>query len=221
MNGTPFGQAHLGALVGALARTARALSALESWGQELAHILGAGGRLLAVGNGGSAAQAQHLTAELVGRYAGEREPLSALALHAETSSLTAIMNDYGVEEAFARQVRAHGRAGDVLLALSTSGKSANVLAAACAARERNLIVWGLTGPRPNPLAEVCHDVIAVDETVTSTIQEVHLVLVHLLCEAVDAALVAPVVGDEVNAVHAGPNETAGGDAFFRPASRRS
>ncbi len=106
---------------------------LERWGRRLATTLLADGRLLAVGNGGSAAQAQHLTAELVGRFETERRALSALCLHADTSSLTAIANDYGVEEAFARQVRAHGRAGDVLIALSTSGRSPNVLAAVAAA----------------------------------------------------------------------------------------
>ncbi len=102
---------------------------LERWGSELAGVLGRGGRLLAVGNGGSACQAQHLTAELVGRYRDDREPFSALALCTEMSALTAIGNDYGIEHLFARQVRGHGRPGDVLVALSTSGRSPNVLAA--------------------------------------------------------------------------------------------
>ena len=104
------------------------------------------------GNGGSAAQAQHLSAELVGRYVDERRPLSAIALHTDTSALTAIVNDYGPDEAFARPVRAHGRPGDVLVALSTSGRSGNVLAAVKAARERDLLVYALTGRVPNPLA---------------------------------------------------------------------
>src|SRR5690606_6571901 len=117
---------HLAALLDALAGLREEIDAIEVWGERLAAALADGGRLLAVGNGGSAAEAQHLTAELVGRFALERQPLSAICLHADTSSLTAIANDYGAEEAFARQVRAHGRPGDVLIALSTSGRSRNV-----------------------------------------------------------------------------------------------
>ncbi|MDP8962008.1 MAG: SIS domain-containing protein [Actinomycetota bacterium] len=164
------------------------LPVLERWGRELAGILGDGGRLLAVGNGGSAAQAQHLTAELVGRYRDDRQPFSAISLHADTSSLTAIANDYGVEAAFARQVVAHGREGDVLVALSTSGHSRNVVAAVRVARQFGLRTWGLTGRRPNPVAELCDEVVAVDGPSTATTQEVHLVLIHLLCAAVDVTL---------------------------------
>ncbi len=119
------------ALDGVVAATPR----LERWGRHLAAVLPSGARLLTCGNGGSAAEAQHLTGELVGRFEGERMPLSAIALHAETSSATAIANDYGLDEIFARQVRAHARAGDVLLCLSTSGRSPNVLTAAKAAHE--------------------------------------------------------------------------------------
>jgi D-sedoheptulose 7-phosphate isomerase len=144
-----------------------------------------GRRLLAVGNGGSAAQAQHLTAELVGRYCDDRIPFSAIALHADTSSLTAISNDYGVDEAFSRQVRAHGRPGDVLVALSTSGRSPNVLASVAAARGLGLTVWGLTGPAPNPLAAACDEALSVHSPSGATVQEVHLVAVHLLCAAID------------------------------------
>ena len=124
------GRDHIGALVGALCALEADVERIEGWGAWLGGVLLDGGRLLAAGNGGSASQAQHLTGELVGRYHGDRPPLSALALHAETSSLTAIANDFGPEEAYARQVRAHGRPGDVLMALSTSGASPNVLAAA-------------------------------------------------------------------------------------------
>jgi phosphoheptose isomerase len=141
--------------------------------------------LLVVGNGGSAAEAQHLTAELVGRFETERRALSALCLHADTSTLTAIGNDYGLEEAFARQVRAHGRPGDVLIALSTSGSSPNVLAAAEAANEAGLTTWALTGDAPNPLAEVCDDALALPGAATATVQELHLVALHLVCGAVD------------------------------------
>jgi D-sedoheptulose 7-phosphate isomerase len=159
-------------------------------------VLPRGRRLLVAGNGGSAAQAQHLTAELVGRYADDRPPFSAIALHAETSSATAIANDYGWESVFARQVTAHGRQGDVLLLMSTSGTSPNVLAAARAGRTAGLRVWSLTGRAPNPLAEVSDDAICVDAGATATIQEVHLVALHLICAAFDASLAsaAPAAG---------------------------
>jgi type III pantothenate kinase len=176
---------HLAGSVRALACLVAETQRIESWGRSLARTLLAGGRLLAVGNGGSAAQAQHLTGELVGRYSCERPPLSAIPLHGDTSTLTAIENDYGAEEAFARQVRAHGRPGDVLFCLSTSGRSPNVLAAARAAAEGGLTVWGLTGPAPNPLADLCDDVIPIEAPSPANVQELHLVAVHLLCAAVD------------------------------------
>lgn len=179
---------HLAGSVRALEGLVSHLPTVERWGATVGRVLGRGGRLLAVGNGGSAAQAQHLTAELVGRYAGERRPLSAIALHAETSSLTAIGNDYGPEAAFARQVDAHGRPGDVLVALSTSGRSPNVLAAAARARAVGLRTLALTGPRPNPLGEACDGCLAVDAADTAVVQEAHLVLLHMLCQAVDAAI---------------------------------
>jgi phosphoheptose isomerase len=179
------GRAHLAALKEPLSQLEGQVERIEGWGREAARILLAGGRLLAAGNGGSAAQAQHLTGELVGRYRAERGPLSAIALHAETSSLTSIGNDYGLDEIFARQVRAHGRAGDILIALSTSGASPNILAAVRAAREVGLVAWGMTGPAPNPLAELCDDTVAVSANQTPTIQELHLVAIHILCAAVD------------------------------------
>ncbi|MEE1942107.1 SIS domain-containing protein [Streptomyces sp. TRM 70361] len=161
---------------------------VEDWGRRLAKALAGGGRLLAAGNGGSAAQAQHLTAELVGRYRDERPAYSAIALHADTSTTTAIANDYGVDELFARQVRAHGRRGDVLVLLSTSGASANLLSAAEAGREAGMAVWALTGPAPNPLAAGCDEALCVRADSTATVQELHLVAVHMLCAAFDAAL---------------------------------
>src|SRR5207248_1539547 len=104
-----------------------------------------------------------------------------------TSSVTALANDYGADAVFARSVEAHGRAGDVFLALSTSGRSGNVLAAVDAARSRGLTTWALTGRSPNPLAEACDDAVVVDAPTTSCVQECHLVLIHLLCESFDAA----------------------------------
>jgi len=182
------GRAHLAALEPVLSALERDVDRIDGWGRELAYRLQGGARLLAVGNGGSAAQAQHLTSELVGRYVHDRPPLSALALHAETSSLTAIGNDYGGELAFARQVRAHGRPGDVLVALSTSGRSPNIVAALEAARAGGVTAWALTGPAPNPACELADDAVCVDAPATATIQEVHQVVVHLLCAAVDAEL---------------------------------
>jgi D-sedoheptulose 7-phosphate isomerase len=179
---------HLDALSAAIDPLRSQLGVIDRLGAEAAGILLDGGRLLAAGNGGSAAQAQHLTAELVGRFQHERQPLSALALHAETSSVTAIVNDYGPAQMFARQVLAHGRPGDVFVGLSTSGRSANVIAAAEAARSAGLRVWGLTGPRPNPLADHCDDVVTVAAGSTATVQELHLVVVHLLCAAIDAVV---------------------------------
>jgi D-sedoheptulose 7-phosphate isomerase len=175
-------------LVSALERVQPAAAQLSDWGAHLAGVLAGGGRLLACGNGGSAAEAQHLTAELVGRFMDEREPLSAIALHADTSAATAIVNDYGVEELFARGVRAHGRPGDVLVALSTSGTSRNVLAAVKAAQEIGVTTWALTGPAPNPLVAMSDGAIAVEAESTATVQEVHLVLVHGLCTALDEVL---------------------------------
>jgi len=181
---------HLSNLATALETLREHAALLARWGGELGELLPAGGRVLVAGNGGSAAEAQHLTAELVGRYLDERQPLSALCLSAETSSLTAILNDYGAEEVFARQVQAHGRPGDVLLLLSTSGRSPNVLRAAERARAGGLRVWAMTGRRPNPLAVLADEVLAVPADSTATVQEVHLVAVHAVCAAVDAQLAA-------------------------------
>ena len=195
---TPGAATHVAQLRAALDDAGDDLARAEAWGTRLGRRLSDGGRLLAVGNGGSAAEAQHLTAELVGRFETPRGPLSAICLHGDASSLTAIANDFGIEQAFARQVHAHGRPGDVLVALSTSGRSPNVLAAARAAHECGLTVWGLTGPAPNPLAELCDDVVAFAADRTCTVQELHLVAIHVICAAVDAVLSAP-ARDEVYA----------------------
>jgi D-sedoheptulose 7-phosphate isomerase len=179
---------HLAELAGPLAALEADAARLERWGRRLAAVLVGGGRLLAAGNGGSASQAQHLTCELVGRYRDDRPPFSAIALCAEPSAVTAIGNDYGIEEVFARQVRGHGRPGDVLVALSTSGRSANVLTAVDAALDAGLTTWALTGRPGNPLAERCDDALCVDTAHTATVQEVHLIAIHLVCAAVDEAL---------------------------------
>ncbi|NUP58679.1 MAG: SIS domain-containing protein [Pseudarthrobacter sp.] len=158
---------------------------LTAWGVELAQRLLSGQKLLAAGNGGSAAEAQHLTAELVGRFDGERMPFSAISLHAESSAVTAIGNDYGYAELFARQVRAHGRSGDILVLLSTSGQSPNLLRAAEAAARLNVTTWALTGPAPNPLASCCDDAVAID-AISANAQEGHLIALHAICRAFEA-----------------------------------
>lgn len=190
MTGRPLrtGSDHIEALRDALTTFADSSDQLSSWGGELAHRLTGGARLLAAGNGGSAAQAQHLTAELVGRYRDDRRGLSAIALHADTSSLTAVGNDYGFEQIFARQVEAHGRAGDVLIVLSTSGASPNVIAAAEAGRRCGLSTWAVTGPAPNELARRCDQAVCVQAPSAATVQELHLVAVHMICAELDVAL---------------------------------
>ncbi|TDD30202.1 SIS domain-containing protein [Actinomadura sp. KC06] len=178
----------LEALAEAALRFRDQVPTIEAWGRRLARVLHGGGRLLACGNGGSAAEAQHLTAELVGRFEDERRPLSAIPLHADTSAVTAIGNDYGPVDVFARQVQAHGRRGDVLLCLSTSGRSPNVIAAAHRARQLGMLAWAVTGPGPNRLTEACDDAVTVRAGATSTVQEIHLAAIHLLCGVVDDAL---------------------------------
>ncbi len=179
---------HIEHLIEALRSPQTRLETARQWGRRLAMPLLAGHRLLVAGNGGSAAEAQHLTAELVGRYVADRPPLSAIALHAETSALTAIGNDFGAAEAYARQVAAHGREGDIVLLLSASGRSGNVLAAAERARALRLTVWAMTGPAPNPLAGLADDAICVAGADTAVVQEVHLVAIHTLCGALDAQI---------------------------------
>ena len=185
---TPCAQEHLAELRTAVDRFSPCIDIADAWGVELAEVLSSGGRLLAAGNGGSAAQAQHLTAELVGRYRDDRPPYSAICLTAETSSLTAICNDYPPEELFARQVEAHGRPGDVLVLMSTSGTSTNIVAAAERGVRTGLRVWAFTGPEPNPLAAAAHGALCVDARFTATVQELHLVALHVLCAALDRQL---------------------------------
>lgn len=188
MRHTPCAHEHLGELVTAAQRFAPCVDVADAWGARLASVLHRGGRLLAAGNGGSAAQAQHLTAELVGRYRDDRPPYSAICLTAETSTLTAIANDYPPAELYARQVEAHGRPGDVLVLMSTSGSSPNIVAAAERGRRCGLQVWALTGPAPNPLAEAAEEALCVDATFTATVQELHLVALHIICAALDREL---------------------------------
>ena len=159
----------------------------------LTEALRADGTILLCGNGGSAADAQHLAAELVGRLdaGGDRRPLAAVALTTDTSVLTAVGNDFGFEEVFARQVAALARPGDVLVCLSTSGRSANVLRAARAARERDIRVVALVGPEPSALDQVADVILHAPGDTSGRIQQAHITLGHLLCELVDEAFRTP------------------------------
>lgn len=185
---TPVCREHLDNLRRALDEFGPCLDVADRWGRRLAGLLGNGGRLLAAGNGGSAAQAQHLTAELVGRYHRERPAFSAICLSAETSSLTAITNDYPPEELFARQVEAHARTGDVVVLLSTSGRSANVVEAARRSAVVGATTWALTGRAPNPLATAADEALCVPAPMTATVQELHLVALHAICAGLDDQL---------------------------------
>jgi len=178
---------HVDRLSRALPALRAAAPTLARWGDDLGQRLLAGGRLLAAGNGGSAAEAQHLTAELVGRFDRDRCALSAIALHADTSSLSAIGNDYGYHQVFARQVHAHARPGDVVVLFSTSGRSPNLVEAADAAAATGATSWALTGPGPNPLAAACTEAVCLPGD-TATVQEMHLAALHMLCRAVEQAV---------------------------------
>jgi D-sedoheptulose 7-phosphate isomerase len=152
--------------------------------------LHAGGKILIFGNGGSAADAQHIAAELTGRFRAERRPLPAVALTTDTSALTAIGNDYGYDEVFARQLEALARAGDVAIAISTSGKSPNVLRALERARAIGCRTIGLSGRGGGPMVHACDVAIVVPSHDTPRIQEMHVLIGHVLCEAIDEAFPA-------------------------------
>jgi len=155
------------------------------------NALSNGNKILSCGNGGSAGDAQHFSAELVGRFERERFPLPAIALTTDTSIITAVGNDYSFNEIFSKQVQAFGQAGDILLAISTSGNSGNVLAAVEAALEREMRVVALTGKDGGKIAQMLTDAdvhINVPHSRTARIQEVHLVAIHSICDGLDVAL---------------------------------
>jgi len=154
----------------------------------LERCLRAGGKILLAGNGGSAADALHIAGELVGRLYFDRAPLPAIALAANAAVLTALGNDYGFEQVFERQVRALGRPGDALIALSTSGRSPNILTAVAAAKELGLVTIAFTGAGSGPLASACDLALRVPSTATPLIQQVHMAAAHAICEIVEAAL---------------------------------
>jgi D-sedoheptulose 7-phosphate isomerase len=154
--------------------------------EAIRRALGDGGKLLIAGNGGSAADAQHIAAELVGRYKRERAAMPAIALTTDTSALTAIGNDYGFEAVFARQVQALGQPGDVLMAISTSGRSPNILRALEAARDGKLVRIGLTGEKGTDMAHHCDVTIAAPSPETALIQQLHIAAGHAICDYLES-----------------------------------
>jgi len=183
------------------AHMARSLTALERATQDsklnaaardiavaIVAALRAGNKLLIIGNGGSAADAQHIAAEIIGRYKKDRPAYAAMALTTDTSALTAIANDYGFEQVFARQVAGLGKPGDVLLALSTSGRSANILAALRTARERGLVTVGFTGSEGEGLRALCDHLLVAPTDDTPIVQQIHLAIGHGICDEIEQAL---------------------------------
>ncbi len=160
----------------------------QAIGQHLAQALQAGGKLMFCGNGGSAADSQHLAAELSGRLVDDRRPLAGLALSTDSSALTCIANDYGFDAVFERQVLALGRAGDALVMISTSGNSTNLLRAAQAARQQGVITVGLLGRDGGKLLALCDHALIIPSTVTARIQEAHIFIGHCWCSQIEQAL---------------------------------
>jgi len=178
---------HLAVAEGALREI---LPAAQKSAEMLLEVVKNGGRILVCGNGGSAADAQHFAGEWVCRYKDDRRPLAAIALTVDTSALTAIGNDYGFENVFSRQVEALGNAGDVLVAFTTSGKSENILNAIQAAKKKGLKIIALTGKKGEDLKNVADAAVVVPSDETARIQEIHELVYHAWCEAVDLGLSA-------------------------------
>jgi D-sedoheptulose 7-phosphate isomerase len=179
---------HLDVSLAALQRATHDQPLLDVARKIAAAIVGSlrsGNKLLIIGNGGSAADAQHIAAEIVGRYKQDRPGYAALALTTDTSALTSIANDYGFEQVFARQVEGLGKRGDVLLALSTSGKSPNILAALRLARERGLVTVGFTGTNGENLRALCDHLLVVPSNDTPVIQQIYLAVAHGICDEVE------------------------------------
>ena len=161
---------------------------VQSAGRRLAGVLSAGGKLMFCGNGGSAADCQHLASELTGRFIKDRRPLAGLALTVDSSALTCIGNDYSFDDVFTRQVQGLGRAGDGLVAISTSGNSGNVLKAVEAAKAMGIYTLGLLGRDGGKLGALCDDSVVVPHAITARIQEAHLLIGHTLCGLIEAEM---------------------------------
>jgi D-sedoheptulose 7-phosphate isomerase len=171
-----------------MTQDAALLAAARAVAAAIIAALRAGNKLLIIGNGGSAADAQHIAAEIVGRYKQDRPAYAAIALTTDTSALTAIANDYGFESVFARQVEGLGRRGDVLLALSTSGRSPNILAALRSAGECGLVTIGFTGANGEALGALCDHLLVAPSDDTPVIQQIHLTIAHGICDEIEQTL---------------------------------
>lgn len=166
-------------------KTMEQMDVIQLMAERCKEALKAGNKVLFCGNGGSAADAQHLAAELIGRFQKERRSLASIALTTDTSILTAVANDYGYDEVFARQVEGLGRFGDVLIGISTSGNSANVVKAALKARDTGMHTIAFTGEGGGKLKDICDITFAVPSKVTARIQEMHIMVGHIICELVE------------------------------------
>ena len=176
--------------MGRAAQDSALLASASAIAQAVIGALRSGHKLLLIGNGGSAADAQHIAAEIIGRYKQERRGHAAIALTTDTSALTAIANDYGFEQVFARQVEGLGRPGDVLIALTTSGRSPNILAALDAARQAGLVTVGFTGTKGAALGAHCDHLFMAPSDDTAVIQQVHLTALHGICDVVERAMMS-------------------------------
>jgi D-sedoheptulose 7-phosphate isomerase len=164
------------------------VSSVVAAADRIAQSMKSGGKLLLAGNGGSAADAQHIATEFISRFVSDRAPLPAIALTTDTSALTAIGNDYGFDRLFERQIRGLGRKGDVFVAISTSGKSPNVIAGLKAARELGLVTVGFTKAAPSPMRELCDIVVGAPSDETALIQQIHITAAHAICGLVEAEM---------------------------------
>lgn len=196
MNNDPI-TTHLESSLAALRRAIQDKALLDV-AREIARAmiaaLRSGNKILIIGNGGSAADAQHIAAEIIGRYKQDRPACAAIALTTDTSALTSIANDYGFEQVFARQVEGLGRRGDVLLALSTSGKSPNILAALRLARERELVTAGFTGSKGENLRGLCDHLLVAPGDDTAVIQQIHLAVAHAICDEIEQSMMRKTSG---------------------------
>jgi len=187
----PIG-AHLAQSLAALERATQDAALLAAARQVAAVMIAAlrsANKLLIIGNGGSAADAQHIAAEIVGRYKRDRPAYAAIALTTDTSALTAIANDYGFEQVFARQLAGLGQCGDVLLALSTSGRSPNILAALRGARERGIVTIGFTGSKGDAMGALCDHLLVAPSEDTAVVQQIHLAIAHGICGEIEQAMI--------------------------------
>ncbi len=189
MKSTILGQmADTQAVMAAMAADAKLVQTLETVAEVCVKSLGQRGKLLFMGNGGSAADSQHLAGEMVSRFAYDRPGLAAIALTVDTSVLTAIGNDYGYELLFSRQVEALGQPGDVLFGFSTSGKSPNILKALRTAREMGLVTVGMTGNRGEAITQLVDHCVEIPSACTPNIQEGHIVVGHIICGLIEASI---------------------------------